>query len=46
MADLAWAHLQSRVSKNPAYVYYFDHRFVAARGRPQEELESAPWGHF
>jgi para-nitrobenzyl esterase len=22
----AWAKLQSRVSKNPAYVYYFDHR--------------------
>jgi para-nitrobenzyl esterase len=22
----AWARLQSRVSKNPAYVYYFDHR--------------------
>jgi para-nitrobenzyl esterase len=22
----AWARLQSRVSKNPVYVYYFDHR--------------------
>ncbi len=25
----AWARLQSRVSKNPAYVYYFDHRTPA-----------------
>jgi len=26
----AWARLQSRVSKNPAYVYYFDHRTPAS----------------
>jgi para-nitrobenzyl esterase len=26
----AWARLQSRVSKNPAYVYYFDHRTTAS----------------
>jgi para-nitrobenzyl esterase len=25
----AWARLQSRVGKNPAYVYYFDHRTPA-----------------
>ena len=25
----AWARLQSRVSKNPAFVYYFDHRTAA-----------------
>jgi para-nitrobenzyl esterase len=26
----AWARLQSRVSKNPVYVYYFDHRTSAS----------------
>jgi para-nitrobenzyl esterase len=25
----SWARLQTRVSKNPAYVYYFDHRTAA-----------------
>ena len=38
----AWAKLQSRVSKNPAYVYYFDHRTPSS---PDGATQGAEMGY-